>query len=109
MAPPERTVTATRIVTGFDDVMASDVPGAYYIDAVPSLIYVCPCGCGELNSIPLKPAGAIEPKRGWIFDGNYDTPTVTPSIKRLNGCRYHGFLTNGVWTFCGDSGVGRQK
>jgi hypothetical protein len=62
------------------------------------LKYVCPCGCGDENMLPI--AG----QRAWLWDGNEDAPTVTPSIRRLNGCHYHGHLTAGTWTFEGDSG-----
>ena len=60
------------------------------------LRFVCPCGCGCVIHTPIKPFS----ERGWNWDGNETMPTLTPSILRTTGCRWHGYLTKGVFTFC---------
>lgn len=67
-----------------------------------SIIYICPCGCGQLVSLPI--ALGDKQERYWFWNGNRDLPTLQPSIRRLDGCHFHGYLTTGVWTFCSDSG-----
>jgi uncharacterized protein DUF6527 len=99
-------------------VKATPVPDALFGDNVPpggfsfsddgvepfnSIYYCCPCGCGERMSLPI--ATGDKRDRYWKWDGNREEPTLEPSIKRLNGCKYHGYLTRGVWTFTSDSGV----
>ena len=67
-----------------------------------SLIYICPCGCGELRSVPTsRHLGQVGK---WLRGEDDDKPTLAPSIRHLDGCRWHGWLQNGVWTPCGDSG-----
>lgn len=61
----------------------------------PYLTYVCPCGCGSVGTLPLLPLFPGE--AGWGWDGDRVYPTITPSIQRKYGCRWHGFLTKGVW------------
>jgi hypothetical protein len=57
------------------------------------LNFVCPCGCGQVAGV------SVEPGR-WQWDGNRERPTITPSIQIMDGCRWHGFLTNGVFQRC---------
>jgi hypothetical protein len=52
------------------------------------LHFKCPCGCGALLGVSFGP-------NGWTWDGNRDKPTVTPSIRDMAGCLWHGFLTAG--------------
>jgi hypothetical protein len=59
-----------------------------------SLIFICPCGCRKVRSVPV--AG----DRAWQWDGNLESPTLTPSIKIIGECGWHGFLTNGEWRTC---------
>lgn len=59
--------------------------------------FVCPCGCSDVCSVPIDPSFD---KQAWNFNGNYVQPTLTPSILRLSGCKWHGFLTNGEWITC---------
>lgn len=60
------------------------------------LVFVCPCGCGATVHIPVKPFDPM----GWTWDGNLERPTLSPSIQRTTGCRWHGWLRNGVLTTC---------
>jgi hypothetical protein len=84
----------------------SAVSGAYtFSEDNRELFYICPCGCGEHLSLPVKIGPWVQGASPcWGWDGNRDAPTLTPSIRRLNGCRYHGHLQAGVWTFTSDSG-----
>lgn len=60
-----------------------------------AIAYMCPCGCGDSRSISI---GAT-PDRGdnWGWDGDHEHPTITPSIRHLDGCKWHGFLQLGIW------------
>jgi len=71
-------------------------PGAYYFgDGHRFIIFRCPCGCGQVLNLPIKNAGESGP--GWEWNGHEEQPTLTPSIRRMDGCEWHGFLTNGEW------------
>lgn len=56
----------------------------------------CPCGCGAEIQLPLS--GRNSPR--WKFDGNANSPTLTPSIWRNVGCKSHFFVRRGrvVWS-----------
>lgn len=71
-----------------------------------ALTYVCPCGCEDWGWLPLAPLGG---HAHWQWDGNRERPTLTPSIRRLNHCKWHGHLIAGVWQPAGDSGQGASK
>jgi len=47
----------------------------------------CPCGCGDVISLPLN-----EGKPMWRVFGN----NITPSINRTIGCMSHFSITNGL-------------
>jgi len=55
------------------------------------VIYLCPCGCGQIRSLDFKPHGSPS----WDWDGNVEKPTLTPSVHWIG--HWHGFLRNGVW------------
>ena len=71
-------------------------PGDFKWNGVGELwIYFrCPCGCGDIFGVPVQ-----GPKR-WDFNGNMDAPTLTPSLLRLDGCGWHGYLTDGYFRQC---------
>lgn len=78
-------------------------PGDYFIGPDGDYVfYVCPCGCGEHMYLPIGVGPKVDHK--WLWDGTRDPATLQPSIKRLDRCKFHGFLTGGVWTFASDSG-----
>jgi len=63
---------------------------------ISCLRFVCPCGCGEVGTAPVKPGyGGAH----WQWDGNKELPTLTPSILRCRpqSCGWHGFLTKGIF------------
>jgi len=64
------------------------------------MIEMCPCGCGETGGIHFAPGDGGDPGPKWNWDGNEEEPTLTPSILRTGGCKYHGFLTSGIWKAC---------
>lgn len=62
---------------------------------ITHLVYVCPCGCKAVSSIPIvRPGNTGE---GWEWDGNEVLPTLKPSIFRHISCGWHGFLRKGEW------------
>jgi hypothetical protein len=70
---------------------------------VCNLLYVCPCGCGRFGGLEIDLKKDKKNPRQWKWSGSYRFPTLHPSIwskKENGGCGYHGFLVNGIWTFC---------
>lgn len=63
-----------------------------------TLVYICPCGCGAVGAVPVSTG--TKQDRGWLWDGNIEKPTLTPSILKTFGCRWHGFLTDGEFVSC---------
>jgi hypothetical protein len=59
------------------------------------MMFVCPCGCGDLCGVTLKP---VVPT-GWEWNRDFDKPTLTPSIL-INRGHWHGYLTDGVFRSC---------
>ncbi len=67
-------------------------------------------GCGDPHVVPVKPND-----RGWDFNGDFDKPTLTPSILvhphgalAEDGSVYqtpkcHSFVRDGRIEYCGDS------
>lgn len=82
-------------------------------DGSPDGVYFeCPEGHEGCRSIiPFTPAldGTARPVRQsngahWQRTGDtFETLSLTPSIRNLGPCYFHGFITNGEITFCGDS------
>jgi hypothetical protein len=92
-----------------DEIFTVDLPGAFFIPEDGGHIFCeCPCGCGGHMRLPLYLLGEPKPETGrpaWGWDGNHDTPTLTPSIRDIGTCYFHGHLVAGQWTFEGDSNV----
>lgn len=74
------------------------------------LLCRCPCGGLEKNNCdedrrlylpfanPIGPGPVTARERGWHREGeSFETLTLTPSIRRLEGCQWHGLLTAGVF------------
>jgi hypothetical protein len=66
-------------------------------DAVGALDFICPCGCGTVHAIRIRPC---EDRPSWEWDGNRDKPTLKPSIQCNTPCKWHGYLTAGVFEPC---------
>ncbi len=61
------------------------------------LVYVCPCGCGNVSAISVKLGEKVD--GAWRWDGNVEKPTLLPSIRKTS-CAWHGYLTEGVFVPC---------
>ena len=61
----------------------------------------CPGGCGETIKLCLskkqKPSWAAAPD--WL-----KRPTISPSVRQMNGCRCHFWIRRGRIDWCEDSG-----
>lgn len=90
-------VWATKVENAFQ----SEIAGAYTLSD-GYILFVCPCGCGSLSNLPIKTGEKTA--HSWSWDGNETQPTLSPSIRQMIGCKYHGHLIQGVWSFCEDSG-----
>lgn len=67
----------------------------------------CPCGsCGERAYIPfsnpIDGGPPVDPDRPhWQREGeNFKVMTLSPSIQRMGGCRWHGHLVRGEFVPC---------
>jgi len=64
----------------------------------------CPCGCDSRCHINFDTALDGKPfdgGRGWKRTGdNIETLTLQPSIKRMDGCGWHGWIRNGETVSC---------
>ena len=67
---------------------------AVYSGAISTLLFTCPCGCGAVCHVAVRPCMP----NGWDWNGSMELPTLQPSILRTTGCRWHGYLTDGFWT-----------
>ena len=75
-----------------------------------TIAFVCP-GCIEmiggtgLHLLPVNTGGVKTPQ--WDFDGNIESPTLSPSILTYGRSgtddRCHSFIRNGVIEYLGDS------
>lgn len=97
---PERTRYDTvALVQGQGEARASvaSFPGrlALVIRGIPrSVVFACPCTCGDVIVINLDPAVAD----AWRMRLEDDQLTLLPSVWRTTGCRSHFILwRNGVW------------
>lgn len=100
---PETVVGVRR-----DDLFADDVTDGSFTayEGMSRFHCVCPCGCGSHMNLPVYLSGQEKPAQvAWVWNGNVEKPTLSPSIHDLSGCKFHGFITDGIWTFTGDSGA----
>lgn len=91
-------------------------PGDWWAEAgiavpEPYLLFDCPCcppGSHEYH-VPLLPPGALETvgeqRRGWEHHSGDSVHNITlkPSIRSVHPKCWHGFVENGMVTFCADS------
>jgi hypothetical protein len=79
-----------------DPAMADDEEPTLQTTAL--LTFDCPrCGPEHRVNVPLKPKHS----GGWDREGDtLETVTLRPSIQVVDGCRWHGFVTNGEITTC---------
>lgn len=65
------------------------------------ILFCCPCGCESIIGVNVKPEeqlGVV--KHPWQWNGNRERPTLTPSIRVVGCCEWHGYLTDGVFKTC---------
>lgn len=82
-------------------------PGTFEFFAAPEsdapigMIFKCPCGCGDMSAVDFDvvPRTPDDPHR-WHWDGNREAPTLSPSLNKTTGCKWHGFLTAGEFVEC---------
>jgi Family of unknown function (DUF6527) len=65
-------------------------------EKVVGLVYLCPCGCGRRGAI-LFGSRSRSTGAAWTWDGNLESPTLTPAIERRTPCTWRGDLTDGMW------------
>lgn len=61
------------------------------------IVFLCPCGCGELVQLNLLP----DARPRWSAERHPDgTVTLSPSVWQVAGCRSHFFLRRGRVEWC---------
>jgi len=80
-------------------------PGEYQLTGRASregtfgMLFACPCGCGDVSWIDFH--DDVEPRHpSWEWDGNPESPTLNPSLHKIAGCGWHGFLHDGLFQPC---------
>ena len=61
---------------------------------ISGLIFVCPCGCGIVQHLP------VSGNKAWKWDGDEVNPTLHPSVLNVGKCGWHGHLVKGEWRKC---------
>jgi hypothetical protein len=65
-------------------------------DEPAGIVFLCPCGCGAHRAARF--GGINHPT--WTWNGDKEKPTLTPSLLSTTGCKWHGYLTEGVFRSC---------
>lgn len=85
---------------GISDKDGNPVPERHGV----GLSFDCPCGCDSHCYVDLENPLDGGPTYGqdghtWKRTGDtFETLTLTPSIQRVGGCKWHGHITNGEVT-----------
>lgn len=61
---------------------------------IKGMFYRCPCGCGVIGYLAIRPAVPEHPSWGW--NGDRKRPTLEPSVNHVG--HWHGWLKDGMWT-----------
>lgn len=71
------------------------------------MTFDCPCGCPDrayvafANPLDGGPPHISPDQPTWQRTGEtFEALTLTPSIQRVGGCQWHGFITNGEAKAC---------
>lgn len=92
--------------------MKTEQPGAFeFSENGRSILFNCPCGCGDPCVLIVVPMATWKPgSNTWGWNADREAPRLHPSIRRMSGCRFHGFLgcesaglKPGEWSACTDS------
>lgn len=63
--------------------------------------FLCPCGCGDVTSIPAQGSMTLKSRPKWDFKEDPEgLPTITPSVHKLDGCESHYFIRGGKVEWC---------
>lgn len=70
----------------------------------PVLMFVCPgCEQDRHSGLHMLPVNTTLKSPSWDWDGNLESPTISPSIlTRVGNNVCHSFLRNGVFEFLSD-------
>lgn len=90
------------------DLMMGEVgthpPGAYRFvtspedrELITGIVFVCPRHGNETCQLQFTGPAAEPGVPSWRWNGLTRKPTLKPSILCTGGCRWHGFLTDGVF------------
>ena len=76
-----------------------------------TLLFVCPCGCGEEISLPVHPDRGVADKERHLWHFDPSTVTLRPSVRWRAGCYSHFWIrAGGLVDWCKDTGVpGRTR
>lgn len=91
----------------------SDVPASHELgqgqavvvgpaEAPKWLTFHCPCGCGVPFLLSLS---RTRRPRWTVVADRRGRPTVSPSVRRLDGCRSHFWIREGRIDWCVDTGL----
>lgn len=65
-------------------------------------MFRCPCGCGNVITLPLKKTHSPH----WIITGNkVDNLTLYPSVWQNSGCCSHFWIRDGKVLWCENNGI----
>lgn len=93
-------------VVNCDDVPNSIPPGEWILvrsesGNIYALVFGCPCKTHQHSrSLWLPISTGSKQGHKWLWDGNVDEPSITPSILRNDTCRWHGYMTKGKFVSC---------
>lgn len=97
----------TKKVTAINIGPSGDLPEkpgeylfVYHSGKACGIDFCCPCGkCSQASYLPFRDT-ELSTEPSWEFDGNMEKPTLKPSILRTSECKWHGYLTDGIFVEC---------
>lgn len=103
----KRNAAAVLISDVFDNALTAK-PGSFEFfeqrerpGVAAGIIFLCPCGCKDTGSVKFDVVPRVPgDDQRWRWNGNREKPTLTPSINKTWGCRWHGYLTDGEFREC---------
>lgn len=94
-------VKANQVPDICDEGKAGDYEFVYELgtEKICGMDFICPCGCGNEGYLSFD---IHEDKKfpSWKWNGDEGKPTLTPSILKTSGCKWHGYLTEGEFREC---------
>jgi hypothetical protein len=64
------------------------------------LLHKCPCGCGRIAGLTIGTGEKPSNSPSWLWDGDREKPTLSPSVYAKYDCGWHGYLKAGIWESC---------